>query len=199
MKNSAIILIILITPFLIVTQCRNTDKSNVTIKDTIHSTIFDSINQVNVKKLNFLNLGSIADSASWLMFTMHCSDTSSWGKNLAHLPNQQLGFMKLCLFSFDLSNDSLFLNYYFIYKDSFPVFEIKGSKRVTNGILFNSKSGVKLGLIIGAGIYKETFNPNSSYSYSPQPNALAFIKANKATIPKWFYNEALRRKIVSRD
>lgn len=159
---------------------------------------FDSIQQYNIQLLDSLNLTKFNDTAKWLMYTIQCNDSSSFGRTrerkiLAKIP---LAFLKLNLSYMRTEGDTLSLLYNFLVDDSIRVEQTTAKKSIVDGIMFNTKADTLIGYVIGEAIFSQTGNPHSRYENPLQPEVIVFIKNNKDKLNPWFREEAKRRKII---
>lgn len=174
-------------PFLVLIACQNTTHNRSFVAQKMN--YYDSIENINLKLLDSFNLKQYNDSAKWILYTFHCTDTTKQNNEfipLSALPARLVYISKV--------NDTLDLLYSFMKNDSTPINKYY-EENITDGIQFRTSDNKLLGLIHGEGVVWEK-GPFSRYENPLQPEVITYIKNNKEKLNPWFKEEAKRRKII---
>ena len=125
------------------------------------------------------------DSAKWLLYTMHCDDSSQYGRvrDRILLKKVPLASLDIRLSYVDMRNDSLSLLYLFLYNDS-TIVEQTNQKILSNGVKFYTRNYKVIGYI--KGDYTISGSEGTRYQNALQPEIIAFIKNHKQILNPWF-------------
>jgi hypothetical protein len=166
-------------------------------QNLVRNSYFDSIHQNNIKLLDSLHLTQFNDTAKWLLYTVHCLDSTLYGRARERelLDKVPLAFLDISLNYIQIENDTLYLLYNFLYNDSVIIEQTTNLKPVTNGIAFDIKNRTVIGYIKGEAIVWG-MGIGSHYENTLQPNVISFINKNLEELNPWFRKEVIRRKIL---
>ncbi len=175
----------------IFTNCKNKNSALNNLTDNY----LDSMETLNLKKLENQSLKELNDSAKWLLYKLHYSDSCIAGKKGKNLIKTPLPFVKLKLVYTDRQNDSLYLIYNFIALDNIVIDKITGLKSITDGVILNTNTKSLIGFICGEAICNFEFRDIKAKELY-ESSYIEFLQKNQSKLNKWLFDEIIRRRII---